>query len=91
MSGIAALLALAACNRSPDATLTVQYYRAHAAERESMVRACVDDPGQLRNSPSCVNAREAARLENIGSLRGLPPMGLPGMAPDKAPESARKE
>jgi hypothetical protein len=72
--------------------LTVPYYRTHPAERESMLRACADDPGQLRDSPSCVNAREAARLEDIGSLKRLPPMGLPGTAkPDEAPGPARKE
>ena len=74
-----AVLALAACNRTPGGggTLTVDYYRAHAAERAAMLRTCENDPGDLRDSPNCVNAREAARVEDVGSLRNLPPMGLP--------------
>lgn len=92
MIGTIAVFALTACGRSPDAALTVPYYRAHAAERESMLRACAEDPGKLRDSPPCVSAREAARMEDVGSLRHLPPMGLPGAGnPDEAPESPPKE
>jgi hypothetical protein len=77
-NGLLMALLLAGCNRSPDDTrLTVEYFRAHAAERQATLRECANDPGNLRNSPVCVNAREAARIEDVGSLRDLPPMGLP--------------
>jgi hypothetical protein len=69
-------LLLAGCHRSPD-RLTVEYFRAHAAERQAALGECVNDPGTLRQSPVCVNAREAARIEDVGSLRNLPPLGLP--------------
>ena len=70
-------LLLAGCNRSLDDTgLTVEYFRAHAVERQATLRECANDPGTLRKSPVCVNAREAARIEDVGSLRDLPPMGL---------------
>jgi hypothetical protein len=74
-----AVLTLAACSRTPGGggTLTVDYYRAHAVERAATLRTCANDPGDLRDSPNCVNAREAARVEDVGSLRSLPPMGLP--------------
>ncbi len=74
-----AVLALAACNRTPDGggTLTVDYYRAHAAERAATLRTCANDPGDLRDSPNCTNALEAARVEDVGSLKSLPPLGLP--------------
>jgi hypothetical protein len=69
---------LAACARSgSDSAFTVDYYRSHASEREATVRACENDSGELRDAPRCVNAREAARLEGVGSLKQLPPMGLP--------------
>jgi hypothetical protein len=73
-----AVLALAACNRTPGGggTLTVDYYRAHEAERAAMLSTCAKDPGELRDSPNCVNAQEAAREEGVGSLRSLPPMEL---------------
>ena len=79
------MLTLAACTQSPDPTIhTVGYYRAHASEREAAVAKCANDPGSLRDSPGCVNAREAARLEDTGSLRNLPPMGLPAKPADPA-------
>jgi hypothetical protein len=76
---VLAVLALAACNRTPGGggTLTVDYYRAHPSERAAMLSTCANDPGDLRDSPNCVNAREAARVEGVGSLKSLPPMGLP--------------
>jgi hypothetical protein len=76
---VLAVLALAACNRTPGGggTLTVDYYRAHAAERAATLSSCANDPGNWRESPNCVNAHEAARVEDVGSLRSLPPMGLP--------------
>jgi hypothetical protein len=74
-----AVLALAACSRGPGGggTLTVDYYRRHAAERAATLSKCANDPGDLRDSPNCVNAREAARVEGVGSLKSLPPMSLP--------------
>jgi hypothetical protein len=67
------------CTRAPEeAVRTVEYYRAHDAEREDMLATCGNDPGTLSRAPNCVNAREAARREGIGSLRDLPPLGLPG-------------
>jgi hypothetical protein len=50
-----------------------------------MLRTCENDPGDLRDSPNCVNAREAERAEGVGSLKSLPPLGLPvGQAPDQS-------
>ena len=82
-----AVLALAACGRGPGGggTHSVDYYRARAAERAAMLSTCANDPGDLRDSPNCVNAREAARVEDVGSLKSLPPMGLPvGQGPDQS-------
>jgi hypothetical protein len=68
----------ASCTRSPDdSALTVGYYRAHPAERHTMVDACANDPGHTGERAACTNAREAERIDGIGSLRDLPPMGLP--------------
>ena len=76
--GLLMTLLLAGCSPTPDdAHLTVEYYRAHAAERQRTVKECANDPGSLRNSRACANAREAVRIEDVGSLRNLPPMGLP--------------
>jgi hypothetical protein len=70
--------ALTACAPAPDrARFTVDYYREHADVRDKILARCANDPGTQSHEPDCVNAREAARIEGIGSLKGLPPMGLP--------------
>ena len=46
-------------------------------EREAKLAACSNDPGGLARTPNCVNARQAARLEGVGSLRDLSALGLP--------------
>jgi hypothetical protein len=70
--------AAVSCAPAPDQANTVTFYREHADERESVLKRCADDPGSLGKQPDCVNAREAARLEGIGSQRELPPLDLPG-------------
>ena len=69
--------AAVSCAPAPDRAHTVPYYREHANEREAALERCADDPGALGQQPDCVNAREAARLEGVGSLRDLPPLDLP--------------
>jgi hypothetical protein len=45
--------------------------------RRGVLGGCANDPGSLKSDPDCLNAMEAERLESIGSLRELPPVGLP--------------
>lgn len=81
--GIVVTVSTAACAPSPDpqsagsATATVDYYRAHAEARESMLAACANDPARLAATAECVNAKAAGRIEGIGSSRDLPPLDLP--------------
>ena len=55
----------------------VAFYRAHADVRRGVLGGCANDPGSLKSDPDCLNAMEAERLEGIGWLRELPPVGLP--------------
>ena len=75
---VASAMWLAAC--SPHAVTpapTVDYYRAHADEREAQMRKCASDPGALAKTAECENALQANNLEKRDSLRQLPPMNLP--------------
>lgn len=38
---------------------TVEWYKEHTAERKEMLSKCESNPGELENSPNCVNARQA--------------------------------
>ena len=72
------LSALAGCAPAPDhPSHTVDYYRQHAQERAQTLARCTNNPADTAGQSDCVNARDAERVEGIGSLRSLPPMGLP--------------
>ncbi len=62
--------------RPPAAEHTVSDYRADATLRCEVFARCRNDPGGLGQTPDCVNAREAERLESHGSLRDQAPVGL---------------
>jgi hypothetical protein len=76
------LLGVIACTRQPEAARhTVEDYRADKTLRQDTFKRCANDPGSLGKSPDCINAREAERLESIGSLRDSKPLGLDAKKP----------
>lgn len=78
-------IAVAGC--SPDrARYTVDEYRADATLRHSQMERCKGDPGSLAKTPDCINARQAAVLEDRVQLRDLPPVGL-GEKTSEKPDS----
>jgi hypothetical protein len=81
--GILVTIGAAACTPSPKPThQTVDYYRTNRDAREAKLAECANDPGALGQTPDCINARQAARLD-VKSLRDLAPLDLPGAAPKK--------
>ena len=71
------LLVVAGCTRQTDvARHTVEEYRAEKTLRREVLTSCANDPGTFGNTPDCINAREAERLESTGSLRQSGPIGL---------------
>lgn len=86
--GSIAVLVLCQAACAPKAAQTVDYYRAHAEERETQMKKCSGDPAVSRESEACKNARDATGIEGVGSLRNLPSLGLP--APAGKPEATTK-
>lgn len=82
--GIVVTIGSAACAPSPEPThQTVDYYRTNRDAREAKLAECANDPGALGQTPDCINARQAARLD-VKSLRDLTPLNLPGATPNEA-------
>lgn len=55
---------------------TVDWYKAHAEEREEMIAKCKSNPGELAASANCINAQQAQVGKDL-SRRGylkLPPV-----------------
>jgi hypothetical protein len=83
---VVTLASAAGCAPVPDrASHTVDEYRHDVSLRELTFARCSNDPGSRNSLPDCVNAREAERLEGVGSLRTLKPLELPN--PHAYPES----
>ena len=81
-----AMAAMAGCARAPVAARSVPYLREHPRVLQTLVRWCSADPGHLANVPTCVNAREAALLNGIGTFRKLPPMAFPPVPGNSLPQ-----
>jgi hypothetical protein len=62
-----------------DPVHDVQWYKTHEAERKSMLAKCHNNPGQLANTPNCINAETASKQimtshEKPSSFGTMPPM-----------------
>jgi len=41
---------------------TASWYVEHEAEYQAQMKRCLDNPGELGNTPNCINARQAASM-----------------------------
>ncbi len=47
----------------------VQWFMNHKLEHREMLNHCANNPGELRNSPNCINAQAALKKLSGGKLR----------------------
>ena len=82
LCSLAAASLLAACGqREPK---TVAYYAANPAERDAVLAECRNNPGKLKDDPSCMNASDSS-IQGWGKAT-LPPVTFapkPGSAASK--------
>lgn len=52
-----------------EAVQTVDWYKAHDAERHSMLAKCRNNPGQIGATPNCINASRAD-ASSVWAARG---------------------
>ena len=65
---IGGIIALTGCTKEAlEPVNTVEWYKAHDTERKAMLTKCLNNPGQLAETPNCVNAKEAASRLFLGS------------------------
>jgi hypothetical protein len=57
-----ALVTLTGCREDgpTEVVQTVDWFKAHKAERTEVLAKCKANPGELSNTPNCINARRAA-------------------------------
>jgi hypothetical protein len=57
---LSGVIGLAGCTKEAlDPVQTVEWYKAHEAERIAMATKCHNNPGQLEKTPNCINAQQA--------------------------------
>lgn len=54
---------------------TVEYYQEHTAERDVKISECMNNPGQAKDDPNCVNAGSAKLHSGIAIEPGKAPDG----------------
>jgi hypothetical protein len=88
---VVTLTSAVGCAPAPDrANHTVDEYRHDEKLRELTFAHCAEDPASRDVLPDCINAREAERLEGVGSLRKLPPLELPNPSrTDPSPQDVK--
>ena len=77
---VVAVALLAGCDEKETAQ-TVDWYKAHEAERTAMIAKCKANPGELDASPNCINAVTAANhlaVEKRGYTKHAPINALEG-------------
>lgn len=49
----------------------VEWFKAHDDHRQSTLAECTNNPGELKDSPNCANAREAELQLSAGDLHNV--------------------
>lgn len=62
---------LTGCFESKEKVQTVDWFKENAAERKAQIDKCNANPGELRNTPNCINASKAASDITWGAKGGI--------------------
>ncbi|MDR2690591.1 MAG: EexN family lipoprotein [Azoarcus sp.] len=77
------LLSLSACDKEEEVH-TTDWYAAHNAERHAKIQECKNNPGELKNTPNCINAyngHELKRNECSNEMfQKMPPLPIGSVA-----------
>ena len=69
LSAMVALLFLPGCTEEKKEVKTVQWYNEHPKERMEQFEICTNNPGQLKNDPNCINAKQSVLQNSGGSAK----------------------
>lgn len=56
------LVATGISSVSTEEIKTISYYEAHPEERDAKIKECRDNPGELGDTPNCINSRQAVEI-----------------------------
>jgi len=64
-------VALSGCLDDSTSAHTVAWFKAHDTERQATAKECANNPGELHDDPSCVNARSAMQELSAGTPHNM--------------------
>lgn len=66
-------LSLAGCfeQKPLEETKSVEFYSQNSTDRSEMVKRCANNPGELKDTPNCINAMQAEKAATSGTLKKL--------------------
>lgn len=66
---VAGTALLSACNEEAKKEVkTVQWYTEHPQERAAQLKICANNPGQLKEDPNCINAKQSMLQKSGGYI-----------------------
>lgn len=66
---VAGAALLSACNEETKKEVkTVQWYTEHPQERAAQLKICANNPGQLKDDPNCINAKQSMLQKSGGYI-----------------------
>ncbi len=72
--GITAItITLTGCfdEKPKEETHSVEWYQKNKVEMNNTLKRCRDNPGELKNTPNCMNAKQAKHLALFGTSDDL--------------------
>lgn len=67
---VARVALLTACSEEAKMEVkTVQWYTEHPQERAAQLKICANNPGQFKDDPNCVNAKQSMFKNSGESVR----------------------
>ena len=72
LGGSLALAADCSENSAQEQTRTVEWYLQNKAELKKKIEDCANNPGELSNTPNCINAKAAMLSDTAGTIHKMP-------------------
>lgn len=64
-------MALTGCLESKEPVHDVDWFKSHNSERRVVLNECINNAGELEESPNCINAKQAEKELTVGKLPDL--------------------
>ncbi|MGQ4501267.1 EexN family lipoprotein (plasmid) [Vibrio parahaemolyticus] len=65
------IMSLTGCFESKKTVHDVDWFKSHNSERRTVLNECINDLGEFKDHPNCINAKQAEKELTVGQLPTL--------------------